>query len=187
MKTQVLQLLLCKYDVPFATGDTAMDLPVCKITAEGTGGSGMASFGQGTAIHHTDSVYGIQIGVIHFLPFVRGILGVLADGGQKIVFFAIDSFDAAEIALPYTVQRLVFTIVISGFQGQYRNILIVISQFLSTIFGCGRFITAEIFPAFRSKNLEVIRHGHIYTLCVNEIYGFDQLGGFLFGCFIIGV
>lgn len=35
MKTQVLQLLLCKYDVPFATGDTAMDLPVCKITAEG--------------------------------------------------------------------------------------------------------------------------------------------------------
>ena len=35
MKTQVLQLLLCKYNVPFATGDTAMDLPVCKITAEG--------------------------------------------------------------------------------------------------------------------------------------------------------
>ena len=35
MKTQVLQLLLCKYDVPFATGDTAMDLPVYKITAEG--------------------------------------------------------------------------------------------------------------------------------------------------------
>ena len=35
MKTQVLQLLLCKYDVPFAIGDTAMDLPVCKITAEG--------------------------------------------------------------------------------------------------------------------------------------------------------
>lgn len=89
MKTQVLQLLLCKYDVPFANGDTAMDLPVCKITAEGTGGSGMASFGQGTAIHHTDSVYGIQIGVIHFLPFVRGILGVQADGGQKIVFFAV--------------------------------------------------------------------------------------------------
>ena len=38
MKTQVLQLLLCKYDVPFATGDTAMDLPVCKITAEGQSG-----------------------------------------------------------------------------------------------------------------------------------------------------
>lgn len=37
MKTQVLQLLLCKYDVPFATEDTAMDLPVCKITAEGQG------------------------------------------------------------------------------------------------------------------------------------------------------
>ena len=66
----------------------------------------MASFGQGTAIHNPDSIYGIQIGVIHFLPFVRGILGVLADGGQKIIFFAIDGFDAAEIALPYTVQRL---------------------------------------------------------------------------------
>ena len=39
MKTQVLQLLLCKYDVPFATGDTAMDIPVCKITAEGTAGN----------------------------------------------------------------------------------------------------------------------------------------------------
>lgn len=38
MKTQVLQLLLCKYNVPFATGDTAMDLPVCKITAEGQSG-----------------------------------------------------------------------------------------------------------------------------------------------------
>ena len=36
MKTQVLQLLLCKYDVPFATGDTAIDFLVCKITAEGT-------------------------------------------------------------------------------------------------------------------------------------------------------
>ena len=49
-----------------------MDFPVCKITVEGTGESGMASFGQGTAIHHADSVYGIQIGVIHFLPFVSG-------------------------------------------------------------------------------------------------------------------
>ena len=39
MKTQVLQLLLCKYDVPFATGDTAMVIPVCKITAEGTAGN----------------------------------------------------------------------------------------------------------------------------------------------------
>ena len=39
MKTQVLQLLLCKYDVSFATGDTAMDIPVCKITAEGTEGN----------------------------------------------------------------------------------------------------------------------------------------------------
>lgn len=47
MKKQSLQLLLCKYDVPFATGKSvqdiyqlstshaAMDLPVCKITAEG--------------------------------------------------------------------------------------------------------------------------------------------------------
>ena len=39
MKTQVLQLLLCKYDVSFATGDTAMDILVCKITAEGTAGN----------------------------------------------------------------------------------------------------------------------------------------------------
>ena len=147
----------------------------------------MASFGQGTAIHHTDPVYAIQISVIHFLPFIRGILGVLADGGQKIVFFAIDCFDTAEIALPYTVQRLVFTIVISGFQSQYRNILIVISQFISTIFGFGCFIMAEIFLALQSEDLEVIRHGHIHTLCVNEIYGFDQLCGFLFGGLIIGV
>ena len=36
MKIQVLQLPLCKYDVPFATGDTAIDFLVCKITAEGT-------------------------------------------------------------------------------------------------------------------------------------------------------
>ena len=147
----------------------------------------MASFGQGTAIHHADSIYGIQIGVIHFLPFVRGIFRVLADGGQKIVFFAIDCFDAAEIALPYTVQRLVFTIVISGFQGQHRNIIIVISQFISTIFGFGRFIMAEIFPTLRSKNLELIRHGHIHILCVNKIYGFDQLCSFLFSGLIIGV
>ena len=102
----------------------------------------MASFGQGTAVHYTDPVYDIQISVIHFLPFIRGVLGVLADGGQKIVFFAVDGFDTAEIALPYTVQRLVFSIVISGFQSQYRNILIVISQFISTIFGFGCFITA---------------------------------------------
>ena len=147
----------------------------------------MASFGQGTAVHYTDPVYDIQISVIHFLPFIRGVLGVLADGGQKIVFFAVDGFDTAEIALPYTVQRLVFAIVISGFQSQYRNILIVISQFLSTIFGFGCFIMAEIFPALRSEDLEVIRHGHIHTLCVNEIYGFDQLCGFLFGGLIIGV
>ena len=147
----------------------------------------MASLGQGTAIHHTDSVYGIQTGVIHFFPFVRGIFRVLADGGQKIILFAIDCFDAAEIALPYTVQRLVFTIVISGFQCQHRNIFIVISQFISTIFGFGRFIMAEILPTLRSKNLEVIRHGHIYRLCVNEIYGFDQLCSFLFSGLIIGV
>lgn len=37
MKTRVLQLLLCKYDVSFATGDTVIDFPVCKITAEGPG------------------------------------------------------------------------------------------------------------------------------------------------------
>lgn len=43
-------------------------------------GSGMASFGQGTAVHYTDPVYDIQISVIHFLPFIRGVLGVLADG-----------------------------------------------------------------------------------------------------------
>ena len=65
-------------------------------------------------------------------------------------------------------------------RGQYRNILIVISQLISTIFGFGCLITAEIFPALRSEDLEVIRHGHIHTLCVNEIYGFDQFGGPLF-------
>ena len=113
----------------------------------------MASLSQGTAIHHADSVYGIQIGVIHFLPFVRGILGVLADGGQKIVFFAIDCLDAAEIALPYTVQRLVFAIVISGFQSQDRNIFIIISKFIATVFCFGCLIMAEIFPTLRSENL----------------------------------
>ena len=46
---------------------------------------------------------------------------------------------------------------------------------------------AEIFPTLRSEDLEVIRHGHIHTLCVNEIYGFDQLCGFLFGGLVIGV
>ena len=158
MKKQSLQLLLCKYDVPlrlenlyliYSSCQHHMQLWIFRSANNGRGGnvnhkgSGMASFGQGTAVHYTDPVYDIQISVIHFLPFIRGVLGVLADGGQKIVFFAVDGFDTAEIALPYAVQRLVFAIVISGFQGQYRNILIVISQFISTIFGFGCFITAR--------------------------------------------
>ena len=91
VKKQSLQLLLCKYDVPFATGKSVPDNITCSygfsgLQNNGRGGnvnhkgSGMASFGQGTAVHYTDPVYDIQISVIHFLPFIRGVLGVLADG-----------------------------------------------------------------------------------------------------------
>ena len=106
----------------------------------------MASFGQGTAVHYTDPVYDIQISVIHFLPFIRGVPGVLADGGQKIVFFAVDGFDTAEIALPYTVQRLVFAIVIwlpeSVQEHPHCNKSVYIHHFRFRLFHNGRDISS---------------------------------------------
>ena len=110
-----------------------MNFPICKIMAEGTKGSGMASFHQRTAIQHTDSIYNIFVSIIHFFPLIGGILRILADSGKKIVFFTIHCFDTTEITLPYTVQRLVFAIVISGFQSQDRNIFIIISKFIATV------------------------------------------------------
>ena len=61
------------------------------------GSSGLQITAEGTNVNHKvdqawlpsvrepagplyGSVYDIQISVIHFLPFIRGVLGVLADG-----------------------------------------------------------------------------------------------------------
>ena len=46
---------------------------------------------------------------------------------------------------------------------------------------------AEIFPTLRSENLEMIGHGHINTLRINEIYRFDQFSCCFFGSFIISI
>ena len=147
----------------------------------------MAAFRKGAAIHDPDSIYDILVRIVHFLPSIGSILGILADRGEQIIAGAIPGRNPAEISLPDTVERLICPVIVACLQSQHRNILIVIGQCIATIFCRSRLIMAEIFPALRCEHIKIIRLCKINTLRVDQIRRCNQLIGSSFCCVIIVV